>query len=119
LADAFWQAADGGRLPALALSPNSAVTTVLAARGYPDRPEKGAAIAIPANLPDDVMAFHAGTRLDEDGTLRTAGGRVLAVTAVRPTFAEAQAASRAAAEQIEFSGKQFRRDIGWREAARR
>jgi phosphoribosylamine--glycine ligase len=119
LAEAFWQAAEGGRLPALTLSSHSAVTTVLAARGYPDRPEKGAVITIPADLPDDVMVFHAGTRMDADGTLRTAGGRVLAVTAVRPTFTEAQAASRAAAEQIQFDGKQFRRDIGWREAARR
>ena len=119
LADALWQAADGGRLPALTLSSHSAVTTVLAARGYPDRPEKGAVITIPGDLPNDVMVFHAGTRVDETGTLRTAGGRVLAVTSVRPGFAEAQTASREAAARIHFEGSQFRRDIGWREAARR
>jgi phosphoribosylamine--glycine ligase len=50
--------------------------------------------------------------------LRTNGGRVVAVTGVAPTFAEAQARSRAGAEAIEFAGKQFRRDIGWREAHR-
>lgn len=118
LAEALWQAADGASLPALALSPHAAVTTVLAARGYPDRPEKGALIAIPPDLPEGVTVFHAGTRRDDGGVLRTAGGRVLAVTAVRPTFGEAQAASRSAAEQIQFDGKQFRHDIGWREAAR-
>jgi phosphoribosylamine--glycine ligase len=44
---------------------------------------------------------------------------VLTVTAVAPTFAEAQRRSREAADSIEFEGKVFRRDIGWREAARR
>jgi len=119
LIEALWQAADGGPLPGLALSSHAAVTTVLAARGYPDRPEKGAAISIPSDLPDGVTVFHAGTRIDEQGRLCTGGGRVLAVTAVRPGFGEAQAASRTAAERIQFDGKQFRRDIGWREAARR
>jgi phosphoribosylamine--glycine ligase len=119
LADALWQAADGGPLPNLTLSAQASVTTVLAARGYPDRPEKGAMITIPSDLPEGVTVFHAGTRLDDDGTLRTAGGRVLAVTAVQPTVQQAQAASREAAERIGFDGKQFRRDIGWREAARR
>ena len=53
-----------------------------------------------------------------DGVLRASGGRVLNVTAVAPTFAEAQRLSREAAEAIEFDGKVFRRDIGWREARR-
>ena len=44
--------------------------------------------------------------------------RVLAVTAVAPTVAQAAARSQAAAERIEFDGRHFRRDIGWREAAR-
>ena len=96
-----------------------AVTTVLAARGYPETPEKGAPITIPEDLPEGVTVFHAGTRRDADGTLRVNGGRVLNVTAVASHFAEAQRLSRSAAERIEFAGKQFRRDIGWREAARR
>ena len=50
--------------------------------------------------------------------LRVNGGRVLNVTAVAPSFAEAQRLSRETAEAIEFEGKVFRRDIGWREAAR-
>jgi phosphoribosylamine--glycine ligase len=100
------------------VAPAHAVTTVLAARGYPDHPEKGAAITIPADLPGGVTVFHAGTSLDPDGTLRASGGRVLNVTAVASTFPVAQTRSRAAAEAIRFDGKAFRRDIGWREAGR-
>lgn len=102
----------------LRLRPGAAVTTVLAARGYPDTPEKGAAITIPSGLPDGVTVFHAGTTRDADGVLRASGGRVLNVTAVAPAFAEAQALSRATAQAVHFEGKVFRRDIGWREAAR-
>ena len=98
--------------------PSAAVTTVLAARGYPDAPEKGAAISIPDHLPEGVLIFHAGTTRDAEGQLRVAGGRVLNVTAVAPTFAQAQARSRAAAEAVQFEGKVFRRDIGWREEMR-
>ena len=50
--------------------------------------------------------------------LRVSGGRVLNVTAVAATFAEAQRLSRETAEAIEFEGKVYRRDIGWREALR-
>lgn len=103
---------------ALKLSSNAAVTTVLAAQGYPDAPQKGAVITLPASLPDGVTIFHAGTAL-EAGLLKVSGGRVLNVTAVAPTFAEAQARSRAGAEAVQYQGKMFRRDIGWREAARR
>ena len=96
----------------------ASVTTVLASQGYPDAPEKGAPIEIPASLPDGVTVFHAGTRLAADGVLRVNGGRVLNVTAVASRFADAQRLSREAAEAIEYEGKVFRRDIGWREAAR-
>jgi phosphoribosylamine--glycine ligase len=53
-----------------------------------------------------------------DDRLTTDGGRVLAVTAIAPTLEEAAERSRTAAESIEFDGKQFRRDIGWRELER-
>ncbi len=111
--------ANGGPPTSIATTDGASVTTVLAAKGYPTAPEKGAAITIPHNLPAGVTVFHAGTRLDEDGVLRVNGGRVLTVTAVAETFAEAQRLSREAAEGIEFEGKVFRRDIGWREAGRR
>jgi phosphoribosylamine--glycine ligase len=102
----------------LTLAPAHAVTTVLAVKGYPDQPETGAAITIPQRLPQGVTVFHAGTSRDPDGTLRASGGRVLNVSAVAGTFAEARARSRAGAEVVQFAGKVFRRDIGWREAAR-
>lgn len=118
LTDLLLAAARGEPLPPLGVSEFAAVTTVLAAHGYPDSPRRGDPIEIPETLPDGVIVFHAGTQRTETDELRTNGGRVLAVTAVGRTFAAAQQASRTAAEAIRFKGKQFRTDIGWREAAR-
>jgi phosphoribosylamine--glycine ligase len=118
LTDCLYRVARNQSPSPLKLSRGCAVTIVLAARGYPDNPEKGAAITLPNQLPGGVTVFHAGTSLDAAGVLRVNGGRVLNVTAVAPTFAEAQAKSRAAAESIQYSGKVYRGDIGWREAAR-
>jgi phosphoribosylamine--glycine ligase len=100
-------------------SRGAGVTTVLAASGYPGATRAGDPIRIPAALPAGVRVFHAGTALDSSGRLVTAGGRVLAVTAVAGDLERAREASAAAAEAIDFPGKQFRRDIGWRELARR
>ena len=119
LTDSLLAVAEGRAPTPVRLSRDAAVTTVLAASGYPDAPEKGAAITIPADLPPGVTVFHAGTKRDPDGTLRVNGGRVLNVTAVAPTFEAAQFLSRDAADRIAFEGKQWRRDIGWREAGRR
>ncbi len=94
----------------------AAVTTVLAASGYPGAYVKGERITVP-ELPDGVHVFHAGTALDS-GRLVTSGGRVLAVTAVGEDFRGARKASRTAAEAIAFEGRYFRRDIGWREEER-
>ena len=119
LTRSFWSVARGEAPAALeVLSGAASVTTVLASNGYPDAPAKGAAITIPSGLPEGVTVFHAGTARDAGGVLRVNGGRVLNVTAVAPTFAEAQRLSREAAEAIRFDGKVYRRDIGWREAAR-
>jgi phosphoribosylamine--glycine ligase len=95
-----------------------AVTTVLAARGYPENPEKGAAIELQPHLGEGVTVFHAGTAATAAGGLTVAGGRVFGVTGVGPSFREAQERSRRAAESIHYAGKVFRRDIGWREVAR-
>lgn len=112
--------ADGGSIRSL--SPfgwhaGASVTTVVAAAGYPGSVRSGDVITLPP-VPEGVTIFHAGTTRNADGQLVTAGGRVFAVTAVRPTLAEAQAASREAAEGVRFEGRQLRRDIGWRELAR-
>ncbi len=93
------------------------VTTVLAAANYPETPRSGDAITLPP--PEQgVIVFHAGTARSADGTLVTAGGRVLAVSATGSTVEEAQQRSLSYARRIEFDGKQLRSDIGWREIAR-
>jgi phosphoribosylamine--glycine ligase len=95
-----------------------ALTVVLAAKGYPGTPEKGETIGgLDALAADEVQIFHAGTAL-QGGTLVATGGRVLNVTALGATVAEARERAYAVAEAIHFPGGFFRRDIGWREVAR-
>ena len=96
----------------------SAVTTVLAAGGYPDHPRSGDTIKIPPT-PANVLVFHSGTRRQPNEQLVTAGGRVLAITGLGRTLDEAQRRSRDFARSVTFDNKQFRADIGWREVARR
>ena len=94
----------------------AAVTTVVAAPGYPEQPRTGGSLTLPA--PEQgVTVFHAGTRATPDG-LVASGGRVLAVTAVAPTLEAAREASRRYAERVGLEGKRLRTDIGWREVAR-
>jgi phosphoribosylamine--glycine ligase len=112
--------ADGDTLagaPPIAWHTGASVTTVVAAGGYPGTVRSGDEVVLPAAEPD-VTVFHAGTRRDASGTLRTSGGRVFAVTALGATIAEAQAKSATYAAKISFDGRQLRRDIGWRELAR-
>ena len=93
------------------------VTTVLAAANYPESPRTGDPITLPA-AEDGIFVFHAGTARDADGRLVTAGGRVLAVSALGESVTIAQRRSLNYAQRVEFQGKQFRTDIGWREIAR-
>jgi phosphoribosylamine-glycine ligase len=79
---------------------------------------KGAAISIPEDLPSDTLLFHAGTSYDNNGVLRTAGGRVLCATGLGANVPEALARSQSLADAVRFEGKVFRRDIAWREVAR-
>lgn len=120
LLDVMMTIAEGGSIAGATLPPctGAAVTTVLASEGYPGAYPKGKPIHIPPGTDqDDVLVFHAGTALDGD-TLITSGGRVLAVTALGETFNDARQKSITAAGQIEFEGRQFRKDIGWRESNR-
>jgi phosphoribosylamine--glycine ligase len=119
LLDLMVTVADAGSLSGhrVDVSPDAAVTTVMASGGYPGSYEKDKPITIPDDLGDDVLVFHAGTR-EDTGRLVSSGGRVLAVTALAPTFSQAVAASQSAAGRIEFDGAFFRRDIGWRERER-
>ena len=97
--------------------PLSAVTTVIAADGYPEKPRTGDLIHLPA-AEAGVEIFHAGTARSPNGELITAGGRVLAITATAPDLFEAAERSREFAERVGFKGKQLRSDIGWRELTR-
>jgi phosphoribosylamine---glycine ligase len=96
--------------------PRVALGVVLAAADYPMNPRKGDVIS---GLPDDAadaMVFHAGTAIDAQGTVAVSGGRVLCVTALADTVAEAQKKAYAAVDGIHFDGMQYRRDIGYRAA---
>ena len=91
-----------------------ALGVVIAAAGYPENPRKGdQIIGLPEGEADDVHVFHAGTA-DVDGKIVTNGGRVLCVTALGDNVKTAQKLAYATADKIEFAGKQYRRDIGYR-----
>ncbi|MEO5588967.1 MAG: phosphoribosylamine--glycine ligase [Gemmatimonadaceae bacterium] len=95
-----------------------AVTTVLASHGYPDAARKGDPIGLPPR-PHDVHVYHgATTHRAATGELETAGGRVLSITGLGDTMEAAVRKSQEYAEHVTFDGKQFRRDIGWRELQR-
>jgi len=119
-AELFMAVADG-RLPSVAtptFSDAAAVCVVLATPGYPERARTGDPIEgldgygqSVAGI-DGVTVFHAGTsRLRPDGPFRTAGGRVLGVTALAPTLASARANAYAAAAPIAWDGMLMRHDI--------
>lgn len=99
-------------------SESTALTVVMAAKGYPGTPETGGAIGgIEAAEATGAKVFQAGTKLDGE-TLVAAGGRVLTVTATGASVTEAQAAAYRAVDTIDFPTGFARRDIGWREVAR-
>ncbi len=96
-------------------SSQKALTVVLASGGYPGSYETGKVIEgleDAAKVPG-VVVFHAGTA-ERDGQIVTAGGRVLNVTAVGATHAEAAKRAYEAVSKIHFEGMYYRRDIGWR-----
>jgi phosphoribosylamine--glycine ligase len=96
----------------------AALTIVIAARGYPSTPEKGAAVAgLDKAEATGAKVFQAGTAASGEG-LVSSGGRVLNVTARAASVAEAQRIAYAGAEAIDFPAGFYRRDIGWREVAR-
>ncbi len=97
----------------------TALTVVMAAKGYPGSYDKGSLIGGlgDARSPDDVEIFHAGTRRDDD-TVVAIGGRVLNVTALGPSVGAAQATAYDAVDRIEWPEGFCRRDIGYRAIAR-
>ena len=111
----LFEAASHGNLDEIEIDwdPRSAIGVVLAAENYPVDPKTGEIIS---GLPDDsneVMVFHAGTKLI-DGDIVTSGGRVLCVTALGESITVARQRAYSTIESISFAGMQFRKDIAWR-----
>ncbi len=90
------------------------VAVVLASGGYPGKYETGFPIEGLDDIDDDVMLFHAGTKTDESGGIVTSGGRVLTVSALGSTLAEARRKAYANVERIRWPGVHFRTDVGGR-----
>jgi len=105
-----------GEMPvgALAWDARVAVCVVVASAGYPEAARTGDPIEGLGAVENDVIVFHAGTARRPDGQLVSAGGRVLGVTALGISVAQARAKAYAAVDRIELPGKQVRRDIGTR-----
>ncbi len=128
-AAALFLAAANGRLDEVEppkFSGDAAVCVVLASPGYPEAPRLGDPIegltrsGQPMSPVEGVTVFHAGTRRhDADANFYTAGGRVLDVTAVAPTLAEARRNAYAVARTVDWEGRQMRRDIAAAAAAGR
>jgi phosphoribosylamine--glycine ligase len=112
----MWDCANGCLEPGdVKLRQDYAMIVVLAAKGYPGSYEKGDPIGLPLDLPENVHIIHAGTKLDEDGVLRSSGGRVLGVVAMGPTLEAAADSAYAVCHKVKWENKTFRRDIGHRQ----
>jgi phosphoribosylamine--glycine ligase len=112
LLDLLVRATERGGLEGVELEwdERAAVTVVLASRGYPESSSSGDVITGLDRVPDGVEVTHAGTA-EAGGAVVTAGGRVLNVTALGDDVGAARDAAYAAADMIEFDGRQLRRDI--------
>ncbi len=115
------RAARDGRLNEIELEwhDQAALCVVMASKGYPGFYDKGSVIRGigAAEAATGATVFHAGTSR-ADGETTATGGRVLGVTALGDTIAEAQAAAYRAVEMIDWPGGFYRRDIGWRAVGR-
>ena len=96
----------------VSLDPRSATTVVAVSGGYPEAYEKGFPITGTESIGSDALLFHMGT-VDQNGVLKTQGGRVLAVTTYGHTIAEAVQQAQTELGKIQFEGKYHRRDIGF------
>jgi len=100
--------------PRINIRPEKALTVVLASGGYPEKYETGfEIIGFDEAEKEDIIVFHAGTKI-ENGKIITAGGRVLNITAVAPTFKEAREKAYKAVAKIYFEKMHYRKDIGER-----
>ncbi len=115
LVQILWHTATGSLRDALIdWDRRTACCTVLASRGYPDKPETGFPITglDQAAVVDGVTLFHAGATRNKEGKLVTSGGRVMGVTALGDDLSQARERANKACELVQFEGKQYRTDIG-------
>ncbi len=95
----------------LQIDPKTCSTVMLVSEGYPGPYPKGYAIKVPEKLDKQTVLFHAGTTKSR-GAIATAGGRVMACSALAPTLEGALKKSYALADAVSYEGKSFRKDIG-------
>jgi phosphoribosylamine--glycine ligase len=100
------------------VKPGYAMVVVVAAKGYPDAYPKGELIEFPADIPENVSVIHAGTKLTDEKTIVSNGGRVLGVTAFGKTLKEASVDAYNVCDAIKWDSKYYRRDIGYRQLNR-
>jgi len=99
--------------------PRAALGVVMAAGGYPGDYNTGDVIhGLPLESSPEGKVFHAGTTLSADDRVLTSGGRVLCVTALGETVAQAQQRANALMTDIQWNGSFSRKDIGYRAIAR-
>ncbi|HEY9595757.1 MAG TPA: phosphoribosylglycinamide synthetase C domain-containing protein [Spirochaetia bacterium] len=99
--------------PSEGTGPGAALGVVVASRGYPERPEKGATVVAAPRLPvEGSMVFHASTSIAADGVVRVGGGRCFTAVGVGSDLADAARRAYAAAETVRFDGAWHRNDIG-------
>ena len=91
----------------------AAVCVVLASKGYPEKAESGKLVTI-QELPENMICFHAGTKMDNDGNIMTAGGRVFGLTAWDSDIENALKKVYSGVDKISLDGMQFRKDIAQR-----
>jgi phosphoribosylamine--glycine ligase len=110
-------AASEQRLAAMSLAwkPEAACGVVLASAGYPDQYQTGFPISGLDQLPPDILAFHAGTKLGEDGQALTSGGRVMTLVALGQSVAAARKRVYQEIARVQFQGRRYRHDIAARE----
>jgi phosphoribosylamine---glycine ligase len=116
LVELFVMLLNGGlRTAEIEIDARAAATVMVVSGGYPGYYKKG----LPITLPDAMMMepetflYHAGTKLLEDGTLVTNGGRVISITSMANTIQRAVEKATNVAEEVTFEGSYFRRDIGY------
>ncbi|AWH26810.1 phosphoribosylamine--glycine ligase [Stenotrophomonas sp. YAU14D1_LEIMI4_1] len=114
------EAAIDGRLDQVEAQwdPRPSLGVVLAARPYPESPITGDVISGLADVPASAKVFHAGTALDAQGQVLSAGGRVLCVAALGDSVRDAQANAYAGVAKVSWANEFHRTDIGWRAIAR-